>query len=71
MRLSAYNAANGTVTNFTRALALEYGSRGVRINAVAPSLTSSEATAEQQPRSTFQGGCLERELLRKKEKLCQ
>jgi meso-butanediol dehydrogenase / (S,S)-butanediol dehydrogenase / diacetyl reductase len=42
--LSAYNAAKGAVTNFTRALALEYGSRGVRINAVAPSFTSSEAT---------------------------
>ena len=44
--MSAYNAAKGAVTNFTRALALEYGSRGVRINAVAPSLTSTEATAE-------------------------
>jgi len=44
--LSSYNAAKGGVTNFTRALALEYGSRGVRINAVAPSLTSTEATAE-------------------------
>jgi meso-butanediol dehydrogenase/(S,S)-butanediol dehydrogenase/diacetyl reductase len=44
--LSSYNAAKGAVTNFTRALALEYGSRGVRINAVAPSLTSSEATAD-------------------------
>jgi meso-butanediol dehydrogenase/(S,S)-butanediol dehydrogenase/diacetyl reductase len=44
--MSSYNAAKGAVTNFTRALALEYGSRGVRINAVAPSLTSSEATAE-------------------------
>jgi meso-butanediol dehydrogenase/(S,S)-butanediol dehydrogenase/diacetyl reductase len=44
--LSAYNAAKGAVTNFTRALALEYGSRGVRINAVAPSFTSTEATAE-------------------------
>jgi meso-butanediol dehydrogenase/(S,S)-butanediol dehydrogenase/diacetyl reductase len=43
--MSSYNAAKGAVTNFTRALALEYGSRGVRINAVAPSLTSSEATA--------------------------
>jgi meso-butanediol dehydrogenase / (S,S)-butanediol dehydrogenase / diacetyl reductase len=44
--LSAYNAAKGAVTNFTRSLALEYGSRGVRINAVAPSLTSTDATAE-------------------------
>ena len=42
---SAYNAAKGAVTNFTRSLALEYGSRGVRVNAVAPSLTSTEATA--------------------------
>jgi meso-butanediol dehydrogenase/(S,S)-butanediol dehydrogenase/diacetyl reductase len=44
--MSSYNAAKGAVTNFTRALALEYGSRGVRINAVAPSLTSTDATAE-------------------------
>jgi meso-butanediol dehydrogenase / (S,S)-butanediol dehydrogenase / diacetyl reductase len=44
--VSAYNAAKGAVTNFTRALALEYGSRGVRINAVAPSFTSTEATAD-------------------------
>jgi len=44
--LSFYNAAKGAVTNFTRSLALEYGSRGVRVNAVAPSLTSTEATAD-------------------------
>ena len=44
--MSSYNAAKGAVTNFTRALALEYGARGVRVNAVAPSLTSTEATAE-------------------------
>jgi meso-butanediol dehydrogenase/(S,S)-butanediol dehydrogenase/diacetyl reductase len=44
--MSAYNAAKGAVTNFTRALALEYGSRGVRINAVAPSLTSTDATVD-------------------------
>jgi len=44
--LSSYNAAKGAITNFTRALALEYGSHGVRINAVAPSLTSTDATVE-------------------------
>jgi meso-butanediol dehydrogenase/(S,S)-butanediol dehydrogenase/diacetyl reductase len=44
--LSSYNAAKGAITNFTRALALEYGSRGVRVNAVAPSLTSTDATVE-------------------------
>jgi meso-butanediol dehydrogenase/(S,S)-butanediol dehydrogenase/diacetyl reductase len=44
--MSSYNAAKGAVTNFTRALALEYGSRGVRVNAVAPSFTSTEATIE-------------------------
>ena len=44
--LSAYNAAKGAITNLTRSLALEYGSRGVRVNAVAPSFTSTEATAD-------------------------
>ena len=44
--LSSYNAAKGAITNFTRSLALEYGSRGVRINAVAPSLTSTDATID-------------------------
>lgn len=44
--MSAYNAAKGAVTNFTRALALEFGARGVRVNAVAPSLTSTEATVD-------------------------
>jgi meso-butanediol dehydrogenase/(S,S)-butanediol dehydrogenase/diacetyl reductase len=44
--MSSYNAAKGAVTNFTRSLALEYGSHGVRVNAVAPSLTTTEATAD-------------------------
>ena len=44
--MSSYNAAKGAITNFTRALALEYGSRCVRVNAVAPSLTSTEATGD-------------------------
>ncbi|RXH57053.1 SDR family NAD(P)-dependent oxidoreductase [Granulicella sibirica] len=43
---SIYNAAKGAVTNLTRALALELGSEGVRVNAVNPSLTSTEMTAD-------------------------
>lgn len=44
-RMSAYNAAKGAVSNLTRSLALEYGSQGVRVNAVCPSLTLSDMTA--------------------------
>jgi meso-butanediol dehydrogenase/(S,S)-butanediol dehydrogenase/diacetyl reductase len=58
--LSAYNAAKGAVTNLTRALALEYGSRGVRINAVAPSLTSSEATVELENNEAVKAAFLDR-----------
>ena len=41
---SFYNASKGAVSNLTRALALEFGGRGVRVNAVAPSLTVSDMT---------------------------
>ena len=44
-RMSAYNAAKGAVSNLTRSLALEFGSQGVRVNAVCPSLTMSDMTA--------------------------
>jgi meso-butanediol dehydrogenase/(S,S)-butanediol dehydrogenase/diacetyl reductase len=44
--LSFYNAAKGAVTNFTRALALDHARDGVRINAVCPSLTRTELTAD-------------------------
>jgi meso-butanediol dehydrogenase/(S,S)-butanediol dehydrogenase/diacetyl reductase len=42
--LSFYNASKGAVTNLTRSLALEFGRKGIRVNAVNPSLTSSEMT---------------------------
>lgn len=44
--MSAYNAAKGGVTNLTRSLALELGEKGVRVNAVNPSLTLTELTAD-------------------------
>jgi meso-butanediol dehydrogenase/(S,S)-butanediol dehydrogenase/diacetyl reductase len=43
--LAAYNAAKGGVVNLTRAMALDHGGEGVRINAVAPSLTRTDMTA--------------------------
>jgi meso-butanediol dehydrogenase/(S,S)-butanediol dehydrogenase/diacetyl reductase len=44
--MAAYNASKGAVSNLTRALALDYGSRGVRVNAVAPSLTLTNMTKD-------------------------
>ena len=44
--LPIYNAAKGAVTNLTRSLALQLGRKGIRVNAVNPSVTRSEMTAE-------------------------
>ncbi|MDC8829651.1 SDR family NAD(P)-dependent oxidoreductase [Alteromonas gilva] len=41
-----YNASKGAVSNFTRAMALDLGPQGVRINAVAPSLTDTDMAAD-------------------------
>jgi len=45
-RLSPYNASKGAVVNYTRALALDLGKRGIRVNAVAPGLIRTGMTAE-------------------------
>jgi meso-butanediol dehydrogenase / (S,S)-butanediol dehydrogenase / diacetyl reductase len=42
---AAYNATKATVMNFVQSLALDYGPKGVRLNAVAPAFTLTEATA--------------------------
>jgi meso-butanediol dehydrogenase / (S,S)-butanediol dehydrogenase / diacetyl reductase len=42
---SGYNATKALVMNFVQSLALDYGGRGVRLNAVAPSFTRTETTA--------------------------
>lgn len=44
--MSPYNAAKGAVVNLTRALALDLGKKGVRINSVCPSLTRTGMTAD-------------------------
>ena len=40
----SYQASKGAVVNFTRALAVEWASRGVRVNAVAPTWIKTELT---------------------------
>ena len=43
---SFYNAAKGAVTNFTRAVALDEGRHGVRVNAVNPTIVRTTMTAD-------------------------
>ena len=42
--MAAYNASKGAVSNLTRAMALDLGKDGVRVNAVNPSLTKTGMT---------------------------
>ncbi len=46
--LSFYNASKGAIINFTRALALDHGKDGVRVNCVAPSFTLTPMTEDMQ-----------------------
>ncbi|WP_460818752.1 meso-2,3-butanediol dehydrogenase [Nocardioides korecus] len=41
---AAYNATKAAIMNFVQSLALDYGPRGVRLNAVAPALTITDLT---------------------------
>lgn len=45
-QMSPYNAAKGGVVNLTRALAMDLGKRGIRVNAVCPSLTRTGMTTD-------------------------
>lgn len=44
--MSPYNAAKGGVVNLTRALAMDLGKDGIRVNAVCPSVTRTGMTKE-------------------------
>jgi meso-butanediol dehydrogenase/(S,S)-butanediol dehydrogenase/diacetyl reductase len=43
---AAYNATKHAVVGFVQSLALDYGDRGVRVNAVAPAFTLTDMTAD-------------------------
>jgi NAD(P)-dependent dehydrogenase (short-subunit alcohol dehydrogenase family) len=43
---SAYNVSKGALNQFSRSLAVEYGSSGIRSNAICPGLIATEMTEE-------------------------
>jgi meso-butanediol dehydrogenase/(S,S)-butanediol dehydrogenase/diacetyl reductase len=43
--MTVYNAAKGAVINLTRAMAIDYAARGVRINSVSPGIIRTGLTA--------------------------
>ncbi len=43
---AAYNATKAAIMNFVQSLALDYGPRGIRFNAVAPALTITDITKD-------------------------
>jgi meso-butanediol dehydrogenase/(S,S)-butanediol dehydrogenase/diacetyl reductase len=45
LMMSAYSASKGALTNYTRALALELAPRGIRVNAVLPSVAWTERSS--------------------------
>jgi len=43
---AAYSAAKGGVSNFTREVALDYGPKGINVNAICPGVIKTQMTAE-------------------------
>jgi meso-butanediol dehydrogenase/(S,S)-butanediol dehydrogenase/diacetyl reductase len=56
----AYNTSKGAVTNMVRAMAMDAGKQGVRVNAVNPSLTDSNMTKDMQEDETLMAKFMER-----------
>jgi len=60
LRHAAYCASKGGVEQLTRVLALEWGPRGVTVNAVAPTFIRTPGTAERLDRPEFLADVLSR-----------
>lgn len=54
-RYTSYNATKAAVHNLTRSLAMDYGKKGVRVNAVAPGSIDTEMLRVQRPRDPVEG----------------
>lgn len=52
-RLAAYGASKGAIEALTRSLALEWASRGVRVNAICPGYFSTDMTQELRDHESF------------------
>jgi gluconate 5-dehydrogenase len=52
--ISAYATAKGAIASFTRALAVEYGARGITVNALAPGFVRTPFTRALQESADFQ-----------------
>ncbi|MGN6375542.1 MAG: SDR family NAD(P)-dependent oxidoreductase [Sphingomonas sp.] len=51
--MAAYNASKGAVTNPVRAMALDHGKHGVRVNAVCPTFTDTGMTKDMKDDETI------------------
>ncbi|MFS2113509.1 SDR family NAD(P)-dependent oxidoreductase [Herbaspirillum frisingense] len=58
--LSAYNTSKGAVVNLTRAMAMDFGRKGVRVNSVCPSFTHTGMTADMEDDPVLQDKFAER-----------
>ena len=52
-RMMAYNTTKGAITNMTRAMAIDHGKDGVRVNAVNPTFTDTGMTHDMQDEATL------------------